>query len=139
MADRRAALDALAADFTTMVNSWSAAGVDSNGNPGTALIGAPAGAVSMQPLASDPALVPAADASGVSNGNLLATAYGDAQLNSLDQNVFIHGKASFYIAAGSGAVTKPCTPSSTNSSTPPASVVVSTGRAAASAWTVVKP
>jgi flagellar hook-associated protein 1 len=72
VADRRAGLDALAADFTTMINGWSAAGIDANGNPGAALIDAPAGAVSMQALVSDPALVPAADASGVSNGSLLA-------------------------------------------------------------------
>ncbi|HYJ52916.1 MAG TPA: flagellar hook-associated protein FlgK [Allosphingosinicella sp.] len=72
VADRRAALDALAADFTVMVNNWATAGVDSNGNPGTALIDTPSSAASMQALVSDPALVPAADASGVSNGNLLA-------------------------------------------------------------------
>lgn len=72
VADRRAALDALAADFTSMINNWSAAGVDASGNPGAALIDAPSGAASMQALVSDPALVPAADAAGVSNGNLLA-------------------------------------------------------------------
>jgi len=72
VADRRAALDALAADFTAMVDNWSAAGIDANGNPGAALIDTPAGAASMQALASDPSLVPAADASGVGNGNLLA-------------------------------------------------------------------
>jgi flagellar hook-associated protein 1 FlgK len=67
VADRRASLAALAADFAAMVNSWSAAGVDANGNPGVPLIDA-----ALQVIVSDPALVPAADASGVSNGNLLA-------------------------------------------------------------------
>jgi flagellar hook-associated protein 1 FlgK len=65
--DRRAALAALAADFTALVNNWSAAGVDANGNPGSALLD-----VSMQPLVGDPALVPAADGAGIGNGNLLA-------------------------------------------------------------------
>jgi flagellar hook-associated protein 1 FlgK len=72
VADRRSALDALAADFTTMLNGWSAAGIDANGNPGATLVSAPAGAASMQALVGDPALVPAAAASGVVNGNLLA-------------------------------------------------------------------
>jgi flagellar hook-associated protein 1 FlgK len=72
VADRRAALDALAADFTAMVNNWSAAGVDANGASGAALIDTPAGASSMRALASDPALVPAADGAGIGNGNLLA-------------------------------------------------------------------
>jgi flagellar hook-associated protein 1 FlgK len=71
-ADRRSALDGLAADFTSMVNTWSAAGKDANGNAGANLISTPAGATSMQILATDPNLVPAADASGTPNGNLLA-------------------------------------------------------------------
>ena len=71
IADRRSALDGLAADFTAMVNGWSAGGVDANGNAGADLISTPAGATSMQALASDPDLVPAA-AGGVPNGNLLA-------------------------------------------------------------------
>lgn len=72
VADRRAALDALAADFTATINGWSAAGTDANGNPGAALMDTPAGAASMQTLVSDPKLVAAADASGTINGNLLA-------------------------------------------------------------------
>ena len=36
IADRRAALDALAADFATTVNDWSAAGLDANGAAGRA-------------------------------------------------------------------------------------------------------
>ena len=72
IADRRSALDGLASDFTSLVNTWSAAGRDANGNAGANLLSTPAGAVSMQALASDPDLVPAADAGGTSNGNLLA-------------------------------------------------------------------
>jgi flagellar hook-associated protein 1 FlgK len=72
IADRRSALDGLAADFTSMVNNWSANGKDANGNAGANLISTPAGAASMQTLATDPNLVPAADAAGTPNGNLLA-------------------------------------------------------------------
>ncbi len=71
-ADRRAALDALAADFAATVNSWSAAGFDANGDPGGDLIEAPGGAVSMRALAGDPDLVAAAGTDGTPNGNLLA-------------------------------------------------------------------
>jgi len=72
LADRRAALDALAVDFTAMVNGWSAAGEDADGNPGTALMSVAGGAASIQALATDPDLVPAASPSGTPNGNLLA-------------------------------------------------------------------
>jgi flagellar hook-associated protein 1 FlgK len=72
IADRRSALDGLAADFTSTVNGWSAGGRDADGNPGANLLSAPAGAVSMQALVTDPDLVPAADAGGTANGNLLA-------------------------------------------------------------------
>lgn len=72
IADRRAALDGLAGDFTATVNAWSAGGRDVDGNPGANLLSAPAGAVSIQALATDPDLVPAADAAGTPNGNLLA-------------------------------------------------------------------
>jgi flagellar hook-associated protein 1 FlgK len=72
VADRRAALDGLAVDFTAMVNGWSAAGEDANGNPGAALMSVAGGAASIQALATDPDLVPAASPSGTANGNLLA-------------------------------------------------------------------
>ena len=70
-ADRRAALDVLAADFTAGVNAWSAGGIDGNGNPGADLLGAPAGAASIQVLTGDPADIPARNAAAA-NGNLLA-------------------------------------------------------------------
>ena len=71
VADRRGALDGLAADFTAKINAWSAAGTDANGSSGANLLSAAGGAVAMRALVSDPDLVPAADAS-TSNGNLLA-------------------------------------------------------------------
>ena len=71
-ADRRAGLDALAADFVSTVNTWSAAGVDANGNPGADLLEAPTGAASMRALVTDPDLVAAAGTDGTANGNLLA-------------------------------------------------------------------
>ncbi len=72
VADRRAALDSLAVDFAGMVNNWAAAGEDANGNPGAALMSVSGGATSLQALAGDPDLVPAASPSGAANGNLLA-------------------------------------------------------------------
>ncbi len=72
VADRRAALDALAVDFTAMVNGWSAAGEDANGAPGAALMSVSGGAASIQSLVTDPDLVAAASPSGTPNGNLLA-------------------------------------------------------------------
>jgi flagellar hook-associated protein 1 FlgK len=70
-ADRRTALDALAADFVAMVNAWSAGGIDANGDSGADLIEAPGGAISMRALVSDPDLVAAAGTDGTANGNLL--------------------------------------------------------------------
>lgn len=72
-ADRRAALDAVAADFVTMVNGWSTAGTDASGNPGGNLMQITAGAASMQALVSDPDLVAAAGG-GAPNGNLISLA-----------------------------------------------------------------
>ncbi|WP_395611786.1 flagellar hook-associated protein FlgK [Allosphingosinicella sp.] len=72
VADRRAQLDSLATDFTAMVNGWSAAGVDANGNAGGALMSVSGGATSIQSLVTDPSLVAAASPSGTANGNLLA-------------------------------------------------------------------
>ena len=70
-AARLADLDTLALDFAAQINSWSASGFDSAGNPGQDLLEAPTGALTMRSLVTDPALVPAARA-GVANGNLLA-------------------------------------------------------------------
>jgi flagellar hook-associated protein 1 FlgK len=73
-ADRRAALDTLATDFAADLNAWSAAGRDSAGAAGQALLSVTEGAASMRHLIDDPALVPAASADGRPNGNLLALA-----------------------------------------------------------------
>ncbi len=72
VADRRIVLDALAVDFTAMVNGWSAAGEDANGAPGAALMSLTSGATSIQALVTDPDLVAAASPGGTPNGNLLA-------------------------------------------------------------------
>lgn len=72
VADRRAQLDELAADFATMVNDWSADGLDADGNAGVDLVDASGGAATMAALVSDPDLVAAAGTDGTSNGNLLA-------------------------------------------------------------------
>jgi flagellar hook-associated protein 1 FlgK len=69
-ADKRVALDALAGDFVSEVNNWSAQGIDANGNPGAPLLAITAGAVTIAVLASDPAAIAAASATA-ENGNLL--------------------------------------------------------------------
>ena len=70
-ADRMAQLDALAADFVSAINTWSAGGLDANGAAGTNLLEAPTGAASLRLLVTDPDLVPAASATAP-NGNLIA-------------------------------------------------------------------
>lgn len=70
-ADRRQALDSLAADFTADINAWSAAGRDPSGAAGQPLLSVTAGAASMSALISNPARVPAASPDGIVNGNLL--------------------------------------------------------------------
>lgn len=70
-ATRLSELTTLALDFAAELNAWSAAGRDSAGNPGPNLLDASGGAIAMQALVTDPALVPAARGT-VSNGNLLA-------------------------------------------------------------------
>lgn len=70
-ADQRVEFDAMAAQFVTSVNAWSAQGRDKNGNPGAPLLGITAGAVTVKLLTSDPAAIAAASATGVDNGNLL--------------------------------------------------------------------
>ena len=71
-ADKRAALDALAADFVATVNDWNGAGLDANGNPGADLLEAPAGAASMRRWSATPIWSPPASTDGRANGNLLA-------------------------------------------------------------------
>ena len=73
-ADKRIALDGLAQDFTREINRWSRDGIDLNGDAGRTLLTAPAGALSIGMLITDPARIPAASADGNPNGNLLALA-----------------------------------------------------------------
>ncbi|HEY0326911.1 MAG TPA: flagellar hook-associated protein FlgK [Allosphingosinicella sp.] len=70
-ASRLTDLNMLALDFTTQLNTWSAAGFDPAGNPGADLLEAPGGAATMRGLVTNPSLVPAARG-GAANGNLLA-------------------------------------------------------------------
>ena len=71
-ADKRQTLEAIAAEFATQLNAWSAAGLDADGNPGAPLLDASDGARSIAALVSDPDLVAAATPGGAENGNLLA-------------------------------------------------------------------
>ena len=71
-ANRRAALDTLAADFSASINAWSAAGRDASGTAGPPLLDAAADATTMRALIEDPARIAAASADGRTNGNLLA-------------------------------------------------------------------
>lgn len=70
-ADRRADLDALAANFAADLNAWSAAGRDEAGVAGGPLLDASGGAAAMRALEAEPARVAAASAAGSPNGNLL--------------------------------------------------------------------
>lgn len=72
LAGRRQELDGIATDFSAMLNTWSAQGLDKNGTAGVPLLSVTAGAASMQALVTDPALVPAGDASNADFGNLLS-------------------------------------------------------------------
>lgn len=72
-ADRRAALDDLALDFTQEINDWSAAGRVATGLPGPQLLNT-ADAASMRIWTDDPAAIAAASAAGAANGNLIALA-----------------------------------------------------------------
>ncbi|ABF54621.1 flagellar hook-associated protein FlgK [Sphingopyxis alaskensis] len=70
VADQRAALDTMAADFAAQLNAAHQAGADANGNPGQPLFtGASAATLTAAPLTPDQ--VAAADASS-GNGNMLA-------------------------------------------------------------------
>ena len=71
VADRRAALDALAADVATTFNAWSAGGLDANGAAGGNLLDASGGAAGITVTITDPDLIAAATADGRPNGNLI--------------------------------------------------------------------
>lgn len=72
VADRRVALDTLAADLATALNSWHGGGRTTAGASGPALLDASGGAIALAALVTDPAQVAAADTSGTSNGNMIA-------------------------------------------------------------------
>ena len=72
VADRRAALDTLATDLATALNSWHANGRTPGNASGGALLDASGGAIALTALMTDPTQVAAADTGGATNGNLLA-------------------------------------------------------------------
>jgi flagellar hook-associated protein 1 len=72
VADRRSALDTLATDLATALNTWHASGRTPGNASGAALLDASGGAIALAALVSDPTQVAAADTGGASNGNMLA-------------------------------------------------------------------
>jgi len=74
VADRRVALDTLATDLASALNTWHANGRTPGGANGAALLDATGGAAALTALVGDPAQVAAADAGGTANGNALALA-----------------------------------------------------------------
>jgi flagellar hook-associated protein 1 len=72
VADRRAALDTLASDLATALNSWHASGRTPANVSGTALLDSTGGAIALAALVTDPTQVAAADTGGVTNGNALS-------------------------------------------------------------------
>jgi len=72
LAGRRQELDGIATDFASLLNTWSAQGLDKAGVAGVPLLSVTAGAASMQALVTDPNLVPAGDATNADFGNLLS-------------------------------------------------------------------
>ena len=73
-ADKRSELEAIAAQFLTEVNTWSAQGRNAAAAPGARLLAMTAGAMSIAVATTDPAAIAAASADGRENGNLLALA-----------------------------------------------------------------
>jgi flagellar hook-associated protein 1 len=72
VADQRSALDTLATNLATALNTWHAAGRTPANVAGSALLDASGGAIALAVLQTDPAQIAAADSGGVANGNLLA-------------------------------------------------------------------
>jgi flagellar hook-associated protein 1 len=70
---QRTALDTLASQFATQINTVHQAGIDANGNPGAPLIDDAGGAASIAAFALTTAEVAAADATSA-NGNMLSFA-----------------------------------------------------------------
>jgi len=71
IASRRESLDGLAANFSSVINSWNQAGIDGNGAAGAALVNGTT-ASTLTVATSDPLKVAAASTSGIANGNALA-------------------------------------------------------------------
>ena len=71
ISDQQAQLDGVASAFHDMLNNFQAAGLDSTGAPGGAMMAMTAGAASLTLAITDPQLVAAADAVS-DNGNVMA-------------------------------------------------------------------
>lgn len=84
IATQRTALDALANDFATELNTWSAQGVTPAGNAGVPLLQAGGGAAALVVLISSGDDIPAGLPGGAANGNLtlLEGLRGDARVES---------------------------------------------------------
>lgn len=71
IASRREALDATAANFASVINTWNQAGIDRNGDTGAALVSGTT-AATLTVATSDLSKIAAASTAGVVNGNALA-------------------------------------------------------------------
>jgi flagellar hook-associated protein 1 len=81
---QRTSLDVAAGQLVAGLNTAHQAGLDTNGNPGAALLNFGGGAATITAAALSPAEVAAADASS-SNGNMLA--FANARNGGIEQNV----------------------------------------------------
>lgn len=71
IAARRQSLDAIAANFANVINTWNQAGIDRDGNAGAALISGTT-AATLAVSTTDLSKIAAASTGGVANGNALA-------------------------------------------------------------------
>jgi flagellar hook-associated protein 1 FlgK len=85
VADRRASLDTLAAQFVTDINAWHAQGRTDAGAAGGALLSGTS-AATLSALATDPAELATRSADGRLNGNLLTVATALRGNGSVEQN-----------------------------------------------------
>jgi flagellar hook-associated protein 1 len=72
VADRRAALDTLASDLATAINTWHSNGRTPGNTSGPPLLDASGGAIALAALVTDPTRVATTDTVGTANGNALA-------------------------------------------------------------------
>lgn len=95
--DRMAAIDQLAQQYVTEINTWHGQGRTSAGNPGGPMLSIGADAGTVQMVVTTAADIAGASTSGVINGNLLA-------INSLRGNGSVEQGWTALIAANAGVV-----------------------------------